>query len=360
MRIAVLDVAASVGGVATVLRSFHKFVLEHGRAHEWTFFVSTVELESAPHVRVVATPYTKKNWGVRLFHDYCVQPRLLRQSGAEVVLSLQDMIAHRFRGRQVLFLQQPIPFQTLKRYSFVRGGERKMAVYQHVLGRMIKADCRRADLVITQTNCMAEAVERMARVPKERLAVLSTDVDVRGAASCAFVPGKPVTTRTFVYPAAGYPYKNHTCAVQAARLLVQRGHTDFRVVFTRDESQRDAFGAQGLPQVEFVGTLPRADVLRMYVQDVLLFPSYIESGSLPLLEARRLGGVEIVADVAYARELLCGYPNAYFFPPFDPTALADLMQRVLNGALPYQSAQPEDEKALNGWAQMLQLLETLQ
>ena len=46
-----------------------------------------------------------------------------------------------------------------------------------------------------------------------------------------------------------------------------------------------------------------------------------------------MGTLILASDCAFAREVLNGYPNAYFFDPFRPDELARLMQRVLEGKI---------------------------
>lgn len=62
-----------------------------------------------------------------------------------------------------------------------------------------------------------------------------------------------------------------------------------------------------------------------YCMSALIFPSYIETVGLPLVEAMSVGAVILAADCEYAHEVLDGYENAFFFDPFKPAKLVELM-----------------------------------
>lgn len=70
--------------------------------------------------------------------------------------------------------------------------------------------------------------------------------------------------------------------------------------------------------------------MKKYESDVLIFPSYIESFGLPLIEAAVSGDIILAADTIFARELLKNYNNAYFFKYNDADSLSELMKKIIN------------------------------
>ena len=48
--------------------------------------------------------------------------------------------------------------------------------------------------------------------------------------------------------------------------------------------------------IRFVGMMSREDLFAQYARSVLVFPSYIETIGLPLLEARSVGAPILAAD----------------------------------------------------------------
>lgn len=58
--------------------------------------------------------------------------------------------------------------------------------------------------------------------------------------------------------------------------------------------------------------MKREVVFEMYSKSVLVFPSFVESFGMPLLEARMSNSVILASDQNFSREILKDYNNAYF------------------------------------------------
>ena len=80
--------------------------------------------------------------------------------------------------------------------------------------------------------------------------------------------------------------------------------------------------------VIFGGQIPREKVFEMYANSVLLFPSYVESFGLPLLEARLTGSFVIASDCPFSREILNGYDKVSFFSEMDYEEMGRLILKL--------------------------------
>ena len=319
MRIVVNDVAASDGGALTVLRSFHHYLSEVSDENEWTFLVGGRVIEDQEHLHCIALPAVKSRWRKRLQFDLVGGRRLVMKLRPDVVFSFQNTLIWGLDCPQVLYVHQALPFQQVRNYSLVRSEERQLAIYQHLIGRLIKLSARHADRIIVQSHWMAGAMTRQLRLPPAIVHVIPPEVD----GGPRRVPAGGNDRRQFLYPTAEVSYKNNACVEEACRILVGQGCTDFRLTITIGESRA--------PNVDAVGRLPRDELLARLACSTLVFPSLIETVGLPLLEARAIGVVVLAADLPYAREALAGYPNAHFFDPGSPQALASLMWQVIDG-----------------------------
>ena len=129
-------------------------------------------------------------------------------------------------------------------------------------------------------------------------------------------------------------YKNFGRLHEAVRAATAAG-ASIHVKLTLDEGEFRRLARirpdEPLDSYDFLGRIPHAQVEALYRDSVLVFPSYIETVGLPMLEARRHGRHIIASDRPFSREVLAGYPNAEFFDPFDPAALARAMLRVSRG-----------------------------
>ena len=108
--------------------------------------------------------------------------------------------------------------------------------------------------------------------------------------------------------------------------------------------------------VRCVGRIPFEEVVERYQNSVVLFPSYIETFGYPLAEARQAGTIVLASDTSFAREVLAGYDNAYFFDPFNPQELADLMERVIRGDIVRQEVSALQTEERNSWVEVMDIV----
>lgn len=351
MRIVVNDIAAGSGGALTMLESFHDYVRHFDEDNEWVFLLGGDLLVESPNIRTVALPQVKNSWIRRLSFDLIVGRRLIRSFKPDVVFSLQNTYTYGVECPQVLYVHQPLPFQQSKNFSLWRRDERLLGIYQHLIGALIKQSIRRADHVIVQTQWMRNAVLEQVGIAADRVDSVLPDLDDLGA----YAIEGTLDAGSFCYPTANISYKNNDCILAACSLLRQQGVVDFTVRMTINSPT-------GEPNITPIGRIPREQVLEMLAHSTLIFPSLIETYGLPLAEARALGVVVLAADLPYAREVLDGYGNAYYFDPASPTELAALMHRVIAGKIVRSRATnagevPPRRTGITAWARVVEVLE---
>ena len=105
---------------------------------------------------------------------------------------------------------------------------------------------------------------------------------------------------------------------------------NYNVMLTLPETERKVS-----TKISFTGLLDKETVIDQYQKATVIFPSYIETVGLPLMEAMMEGCIILVADCEYSREVLKDYKKAYYFNPFSPKELAGLMKKVINGEMDF-------------------------
>lgn len=121
-----------------------------------------------------------------------------------------------------------------------------------------------------------------------------------------------------IYPARGFFYKNHNLIVRALKLMDMSKVKKFSFEFTLDLSNiysrilYSDIKKSNLP-IEFVGTIKHEQLMSLYVERILIFPSLVESQGFPLVEAMNMGCLIITIDLPYARESLLNYKNVIYF-----------------------------------------------
>jgi len=322
VRIVVNDIAASSGGAMSVLKDFYSYIREKDTKNEWIFLLGDHYLEETPLIKVVILPEIKRSWARRFFFDIIFGKKFINSFEPDVVLSLQNIITIGVACPQIVYIHQAIPFQNSKTFSFFRKNERVLAVYQHFIGALIKLSARRADKVVVQTNWMKEAVCDRAGVKEDKVIVIPPSIDLKLDKRNRVSPKR----NSFFYPTSDVIYKNNECAYEATQILYSQGIRDFKLKMTLSERH------EGI-NTEFIGIIPREQVFYEYYKSTLIFPSYIESYSLPLMEARMAGAIVLASDCPFSREVLNGYENAYLFDPFNPKELACLMEKVITSQI---------------------------
>jgi glycosyltransferase involved in cell wall biosynthesis len=353
MRIVVNDIAASGGGGGrALLESFHRYVRDFDEENEWVFLLGSDLLDETAHIRTIVLSAVKDNWLKRFAFDLVSGRRLIRSLEPDAVLSMQNTYTYGLRCPQVVYVHQALPFQKSRvNFSLLRRDERFLAIHQHVIGAIIKQSIRRADHVIVQTQWMREAILEEAGIASERVVMVRPDLDDLSA----YKFQGTLDARAFFYATSSYSYKNNDCIYAACRLLREQGVVDFNVTMTIAVTSPE-------PNVIRVGHVPREQVLEALSRSTLIFPSLIEAYGLPLAEARALDAVVLAADLPYAREVLDGYPNAYYFDPSLPNQLASLMRKVITGNIA-RSPVPHDGEVTGrtagtaAWARVVEVVE---
>lgn len=321
MRIVVNNIAASVGGAMTVLRDFYACVCEYGKEHEWIFLLNDKYFDERENVKIITLREVKKNPVKKLTFDLFTGKKYIERLKPDVVFSMQNIITFGVKVPQVVYVHQSLPFQHAKKFSFFKADERSIAIKQRIVGKIIKKSIKSADHVIVQTDWIKKAVCQECAVPSEKITkckpacmeMVSTDQ------SYQFNPGH------FYYPTSTGVYKNNQLVFEASAILDARGiKHHIELTINPDKS---------CGSVMCIGRIPFVQVIEKYQTATLVFPSYIETFGYPLAEARQMGAIVLAADTPFARELLDGYENAYFFKYDRADQLAELMEKVVLGEI---------------------------
>lgn len=325
MRIIVNDIAASTGGAISVLLEFYRFLIqdENAKKIQWIFLLSDNYINSTSNIEVKVFPKKKFNWIYRLWFDNIKLKQLCEQFDADGVISLQNTISGSIRLPQLVYMHNVIPFQKEKTFSFLKKEEFLYAIYQHIIGRIIKRSVKRADLVVVQAEWLKVLVAEETKIDLNKILVnpISCEVNLNEP-----LKESHIVNNSFFYPAFECIYKNQSIIRDACSILESKG-IDANVYLTvlpkRDESSL----------IRSIGRITHDEVMNKYSENILIFPSYVETVGLPLIEAMSKNTIILAADCQYAHETLSGYNNAYFFNPFSPAELSELMRKVIQGEI---------------------------
>nr|WP_238599663.1 glycosyltransferase [Bacillus cereus] len=138
--------------------------------------------------------------------------------------------------------------------------------------------------------------------------------------------------------------------VEACQQLKKVTDIDYEVIFTLNGNENqdiiDLYKKvqnEKLP-IRFEGLKTREEVFEAYAKSILLFPSYIETFGMPLLEVRMCQGVILAADTPFAKEILEDYENVGFFDAFNSRELSVLMCQYLQKQRKYNDSHEVQHK----------------
>lgn len=359
MKIAVLCLASRTGGGLTVLRDLYRFALRD-ETNEWIFLLSDQDVcQERSEVEVLRLVPKYGGWVSRIRAELTVVPRAIRESHADVLLSLQNMDTL-LRGTLPLavYMHQPMPFSE-RRPRLSRRGSCGLAIKTHILGWFIRASIRRSEVTFVQTKWIEESVR--SHCPRANLVRLG----IPGEETLTRFAVKRRETRQFIYPAAAIYYKDHRTLRRAVAIARLRNPNIGPVMLTlsRPEFERVAgrLSEHEAQSFQFIGTVDQSELATRYSESLLVFPSFLETLGLPLYEARAARCHVVAADTPFAREALDGYGATYFAEVGDPPSLANAMLQAWanrgNEISDNQLLSPEGE--LRGWSLMLAHLDKI-
>lgn len=291
------------GGALSILRQFiDNIPLD---SFQWLVFIPNDVKLNCKSSNVTLVPiYGTKPMFKRLLWDCFGLKRWLKQNSIYPIASISLQNTGFNVGKKVpsfVYYHQSIPFTKFSWNPF-RKREKTFWFYKHIYPRFVKLSISKKTQIFVQLDYIKNGFATCFNHPKKNISVYSPNIIIPQS------KGKPQSDSNSLklfYPAAALYYKNHRVILEALKSL----DIDLDVYFTTE----GLLDFQTDKRIHQLGKVPYMKVCEMYEAcDALLFPSYIETYGLPLIEAALIGMPIIVADLPYAREVLTGYEGATF------------------------------------------------
>lgn len=322
MKILVVDVAADRGGALSILKNFiEKFKAD--TENEYTVVVGSPEFSDTENVKFIRLPWVKRSRLHRLFFDKHYIKKLIKEHAPDRVFSLQN------KGFPTGGVPEDVYFHNalfICERRFKLSESRKLWLYQHPIARMTKRSLRHAERIFVQAEWIKRALSEKWSLPSEKIFVDKPAVAPVFREACEPSSMPPV----LFYPAAFSSYKNHKTLIDALALVKEKRGTAPDLLLTGfpenfPEALRVKVEKSGL-SLSFLGRISGEEMRSVYLRSVLVFPSYLETVGLPLLEAKALGRPIIAADLEYARESVGDYESVSYFSYSDAAELAERIE----------------------------------
>lgn len=335
----------SRGGLS-ILRQFVENIPEDD--NQWILFISPL-VKNLPQKSNVefATVDNVKGLAKRVCWDSFGLKQLLRKHKIKPVgsISLQNTGFNIGKNiPQIIYYHQPLPFYPYKWNPFC-SKERGLWFYKHIYPIFVRHQLKRNTYIIVQLQSIKNEFSQRFKHPIELIGVFSPSIQksIEKKTVDEF-PELSSDNINLFYPASAVFYKNHYVLYESMKLL----NSNFNLYVTIDP-QGD--GVDEDERIIHCGNHSYEWVNAMYHScDALVFPSYIETYGLPLVEAAMIGLPIIAADLPYAREVLKGYEGASFVKHDEPKEWAKAIRKLKKG----EKFKPMDISNRPGWREFFQ------
>lgn len=142
-------------------------------------------------------------------------------------------------------------------------------------------------------------------------------------------PIAPKKIFSFFFPAEYVGHKNHINLIKAWGILRKEGFEP-NLILTIRSSELKTFCEEfrSLTHIKYLGKLTRQDsLLTLSQSSALIFPSFVETLGLPLLEATNIGIPILASERDYVRDV-CAPTET--FDPTSPRSIARAVRRFMN------------------------------
>ena len=337
------------GGVYTVLESVYKSASANNGADSYTFLLGDVAFNDNHNVKVIKNMAMQKSYLRRIFFDWFSGAAIISKSKPDVYISMQNTAQIGLKKiPQFTYLHQPLPFQRTKKFSIFKKKERKMAFYQYVVGALIKGSLKFSNTkVIVQSQWLKnELVVRGLAKPNDIFVSFPKVKKISQIYQEQIVETEKVV---FFFPSTAMVYKNHKVILEALSLLPKDIKRKIQIIFTLTESELiNLTEIKSIPEeIVLTGRVNKQEVAEILSRSILIFPSYIETFGLPILEAKQIERPLIVADVPVLRESVSDYEDVQYFNPFDSRHLANIISDFVKNRTITRSVGFDEESGIN-------------
>ncbi len=365
------DVAATEGGALTILKQFLSNIKKHSPPDFiYYVFCSLEELKEYESTNIkIITDIRGKKWLDRIKWDLFVL-RQWSQSHhlkADLIISFQNTGCRYYSGtKQLVFIQQALAFCSLKKWSFFKKKERVLWFYQHIYKQIIRYSLRKDTLLVAQTETMKNAIIQQFKWDKSKIKVIRPSLEEIKVEKVNKINFNDNKFHIF-YPASTVLYKNHEIIIRALKYLKEKDRNIYNNLLVHFTFKPE--GARNLELVNLINTLDVNDAIKLEGQlpyekvlsfykscDLVVFPSFVESFPLPLLEAALFGLPILASDLPFSREVLKDYSGGKFLDYTNSQVWAETIKEFYKKRIKFPSY---CEKISNDWSEFFNLVENL-
>lgn len=368
--------AATEGGALTILKQFLESISIYSNKNMYYYiFCSLEELKTYERENVKIINNIKgKKWLDRIKWDLWGLKKWSKRKNikADLIISFQNTGVNYYNNvRQLIYLHNSIPFVKKFNWKLFDKNERILWFYKNIYKRIIKITLKKNFYIVVQTEWMKDAVIGQFNWNPMKISIIKPDLkDIL----IGNIPMVDFNDSKFhiLYPAPTTVYrkfKNYELIINALKYIKdnKRGVYDNLIIhLTIDRNLNNSINNPIIKLIKdlnvgsnicFEGMLPYERILSFYKScDLLVFPSYLETFGLPLVEAASFGMPILAADMNYAREVIGSYKGVKFLNYKDSKIWAENIVDLHNRKIKYK---PYNINYKTSWKDFFKLIEQL-
>jgi glycosyltransferase involved in cell wall biosynthesis len=327
------------GGVLSVVQDcLQEMIKIYGDKIEIIALVYDKSLIGIEGVTYLEFPKARSKWVERLYLEYVYFYQFSKKVKPDIWLSLADVTPRVEAPIRAVYCHNLAPFYktTWKDTKF----DPVLAIYHYIFKYIYRANIKKNKYVIVQQQWLRNEFERMFKIKN----VLVAYPNVHIPKNYPLIEQKTPDTKqrhVFFYPSIPRVFKNFEIIAEAAELLIEKGITNFEIVFTFNGTENSYAKSiykkySKLNQLTFSGELNRKQVFEYYQQaDAIIFASKTETWGMGISEGIIFKKPILAIDLPYARETAGDYSKITFFEPNAPESLAIFMSQLIHNQLIY-------------------------
>lgn len=351
----------TTGGGLTILQQFLEGILLNDKQNTYFVFCSTdvVNKYNVKNIHIVNNIY-KRKWIGRIWWDNYGIGNWIKQNGItpDLILSLQNTgVRLGKRIKQIIYYHQSLPMYNY-RWSLIKKNERMLWLYKNIYPIFVKRHIYKNDIIVVQSAWMKTAFHKMLKIDLNSIIVIKPTLKIEIQERSEEKGEKSGAYYNIFYPATNLIFKNHEVIYQALDIIAHERKDiikNIKFYITLDHNKELDYRIKELePYIVFLGSVQFEKLLDMYLDmDLLVFPSYLETVGLPLVEAAYFGLPVLASDLPYAREAILGYEGACFVKYNDPRLWAEEIINLYGNRKKYVGYKPCSK---DSWNDLFQLI----
>ncbi|MCF6330977.1 MAG: glycosyltransferase [Sulfurimonas sp.] len=337
-KIFVNATALTTGGGLVTLKQFIEAIPEDCNI-VYYIFCSDFSLKKEFSKNNIKYIYPQYKRGIyRIYWDFIGLHRWSKKNNLkpDLIISLQNTTV-RFDNKnipQISYVMQAIPFVN-KRWNLFSKQQRSLWFYKNIYPFFMSMYLGDNHYVVTQSKWIKYEFAKKFNFPLEKIFAIRPIINIIESSEKYEFDKKKFN---IFCPSSPFVYKNNI-EIASALIFLKNNNYDismFKVYITFEEKDDvllyESILENGLGNnFTFLGRLSYDNMLKCYNGcDIVVFPSYLETFGLPLLEAASFGKPILSTNEEYAKEVIDDYEGAKLLDINSPEQWGESLVKEFN------------------------------